>query len=297
MTPPVIISLGEVLWDLFPDDPRFGGAPANFAAHAAMLGGDVTMVSAVGDDTRGVEAIRILEDFGIRTDLIQTLPEAPTGSVGVELDERGKPTYTIHVGSAWDQLSWTPELGERIKGSTAVYFGTLGQRSAASRGTIERALDSAAEVAVPRVLDVNLRPPFFDDVLIRNSLKHASILKLSDDELTPVCAAAEIAPTANPQKALRALLERFRLDLVAMTRGANGAMLISPEESIDQPGIPTSVRDTVGAGDAFTASMVTGLLRGDSLADIARDSCQLASRVCSKPGAVPEFPSQAKPIA
>ena len=138
MERPTIISLGEVLWDLFPDGQRFGGAPANFACHAAIQGAAVTMVSAVGDDQNGHDAIGILSAYGIDVSLVQIIPDAPTGTVGVALDNNGKPTFVIHQGSAWDNLTWNDAIASRIATVDAIYFGTLGQRSAVSRATIRR---------------------------------------------------------------------------------------------------------------------------------------------------------------
>ncbi len=290
MNKPNIISLGEVLWDLFPAGPRFGGAPANFACHAANLGGAVTMVSAVGDDEHGREAIRILDGFGIDTRMVAIHASAPTGTVGIELDDRGKPTFTIHERSAWDGIAWTPDLETRITEADAIYFGTLGQRGEVSRATIRRALGVTKERGLVRVLDVNLRKPFYDAALIRDSVALASVLKLSDDELAEVAAACDIATAANAEDTLRTLRERFGLNLVVMTRGADGALLVSAEETVDQPGIPTTVVDTVGAGDSFTGAFVLGLLRGDAHADILRKACETAAYVCSQPGAVPQLP-------
>lgn len=287
---PSIVSLGEVLWDLFPEGARFGGAPANFACHAAALGADVSIVSAVGDDSRGREAIEILRAHGIDVTLIRSTADAPTGTVGVSLDAKGKPTFTIHEGSAWDGISWMPQLESRIHGATAVYFGTLGQRAEVSRTTIRRALEIAKTSGTARILDVNLRPPFFDNALIRESVALASVLKLSDDELAAVATACEMDSADRSDKTLRAILERFNLDLVVMTRGAEGAILVSSAEVVDQPGIPTRVQDTVGAGDAFTAVLVTGLLRGDPLGRIARNACETAAAVCAQAGAVPPLP-------
>lgn len=283
-----IISCGEVLWDLFPDGPRFGGAPANFACHAALPGGSVTMLSAVGDDARGREAVKVLRGFGIETSLIQRIATAPTGTVGVSVDASGKPTFEIHAGSAWDQIAWSSELADSIAGADAIYFGTLGQRGEISRTTIRRALTFAHERRILRVLDVNLRPPFFDAALIRESVGHASVLKLSDEELPAVANACGIRCCGRAEDALRAMLTLHDLDLVAMTRGADGALLVSADETISQPGIPATVRDTVGAGDSFTAALVIGLLRGDALADIARTACETAAAVCAHDGAVPQ---------
>ena len=290
MNPLAILSCGEVLWDLFPDGARFGGAPANFACHASLLGARASLVSAVGDDARGREALAILQDFGLDPSLIRVIADAPTGAVGVTVDAAGKPSFEIRGGAAWDQISWTPELATRLDTVDAVYFGTLGQRSAMSRSTIQQALRVAAARGIPRVLDVNLRRPFFDAALIRESIGWSTILKLSDDELAEVAAACGLPREDNPIISLRTLLTRHQLDLVAMTRGAAGALLVSANEIVDQPGIPTVVCDTVGAGDAFTATLVVGWLRRDPLPSLARRACEVAASVCAQPGAVPERP-------
>lgn len=287
-THPAILSCGEMLWDLFPAGPRFGGAPANFACHAALHGARVALLSAVGDDPRGREATAILRRFGLDPSLVQTIADAPTGTVGVSVDAAGKPTFEIHAGSAWDRIAWTPALETHLAGVDAIYFGTLGQRDPVSRATIRRALAVATSRGRLRVLDVNLRRPFFDAALIRESVAEATVLKLSDDELDAVLAACGVPPGPDPTASLRALLVRHRLDLVALTRGAAGALLVSATEVIDQPGIPTMVRDTVGAGDSFTAALVVGLLRGEPLSTLARVACETAAAVCAHAGALPE---------
>ena len=287
MGKPRILSCGEVLWDLFPEGARFGGAPANFACHAAILGGDVSILSAVGDDARGDDALAILRSFGIDTSLIQRIADARTGSVGVSVDATGKPSFEIHPGSAWDRIAWTDALVAKIAGVDAIYFGTLGQRDEISRATIRLALELAKKRGILRVLDVNLRRPFYDAAIIREAIEQASVLKLSDDELREVAAACGIALDAKPEATLRSLLMRFELDLVVMTRGAKGALLVSTDEAVDQPGIPTKVVDTVGAGDSFTAAFVIGLLRGTPRGAILRRACEIASAVCSQSGAVP----------
>ncbi len=283
-----IISLGEVLWDLFPDRECFGGAPANFACHAAILGGDIAMVSAVGNDRYGQEAIQILRSLNIEVSLLQTIAEVSTGTVGVALDDSGRPTFTIHEGSAWDRIAWNEELESQVTKADAVYFGTLGQRSEVSRCTIRRCVEAARYAGVPRVLDINLRRPFFDSAMIRESIQLASILKLSDDELSDVCVACGIRSTNQPNDILSELLNTQTLELVVMTRGAEGAVLATPDEIIEQPGIPTTVRDTVGAGDSFAAAFVLGVLRGASHQQNLLSACSVAAAVCSHAGAVPE---------
>lgn len=287
MNAPKIISLGEALWDLFPDGEKFGGAPANFACHAAIQGADVTMVSAVGTDLRGSEAREILQRIGVDVSLVQIDDNAPTGTVGIHLDEGGKPTFTIHEGVAWDHLAWSDELGQHVSSADAIYFGTLGQRGAYSRGTIRQAAETASAAGVPRVLDLNLRPPFFDAELIRESIHFASILKLSDEELPEACSALGVSSESEPEAQLHELLDPGNLDMVVMTRGADGALLVTPEVVVNQNGIPAKVVDTVGAGDSFLAAFLIGELRGDTHQQNLRHACEVASVACSHSGAVP----------
>jgi fructokinase len=288
MKHPTILSLGEVLWDLFPDGERFGGAPANFACHAAVQDADVTMLSAVGDDQYGRDAIRFLSAYGIDVSLMQVISETPTGTVGVEVDADGKPTFVIHQGSAWDNLTWNDAIASRIATVDAVYFGTLGQRDPVSRATIRQAVETAALAGIPRILDVNLRTPFFDAEMIRNSVQLASILKLSDDELVEVCSACNISKTDQPEGDLRGLLEFGNLDMVILTCGKAGAVLVTPDDTVTQNGLSTNVIDTVGAGDSFTAAFLVGELRGDPRGQNLRKSCEVAAATCAHSGALPE---------
>ncbi|MEM7311510.1 MAG: carbohydrate kinase [Planctomycetota bacterium] len=280
-----IFSLREVLWDLFPEGELFGGAPNNFACQAALQGAEVSMLSAVGDDDRGRRAISILSEHHVDVSLMQTVPEAPTGTVGVELDKNCKPTYFIHEGSAWDQLQWHDEIASQVQSANAACFGTLGQRSEVSRKTIRRALQAAIAAGIPRVVDINLRLPFFDADMIRDSVQLASILKMSDEELAEVCSACGISE-AEDEEAMRRLLKFGELDIVVMTRGADGAILVSADSVIEQEGIPTSVIDTVGAGDSFTAAFLIGELQGKPRQDSLRRACEVAAATCSHSGAV-----------
>jgi fructokinase len=286
---PIILSVGEVLWDVFPTGPRFGGAAANLACHASAAGAETAILTAVGADSLGREAVTTLRAHGVDVSLVQEIPSAPTGMVQVTLDLEGKPTFEIHCGSAWDQIAWTELLSKRVLKSNAICFGTLCQRCPASRSTIQRTLGLAREFGVRRVLDVNLRKPFYDEELIRNSVNLASVVKLSDDELTEVLSACDVPQGESIEASLQAMLQRYQLELIAFTRGAKGALLVSGDEVVDQPGIPTKVCDTVGAGDAFTAVLVTGLANGLSLAAIARRACEAACEVCAQPGAVPDL--------
>ena len=288
MKHPTILSLGEVLWDLFPECERFGGAPANFACHAAVQGADVTVVSAVGDDQHGRDGIDILSAYGIDVSLMQVISETPTGTVGVAVDNDGKPSFVIHRGSAWDNITWNDAIASRMATVDAIYFGTLGQRDPVSRATIRRAVEVAALAGIPRVLDINLRAPFFNAAMIRDSIRLASILKISDDELVEVCSACSISETSQQDVMLQGLLEFGDLDMVILTCGKDGAVLVTPDDTVTQNGISTNVIDTVGAGDSFIAAFLIGELRGESGKQNLRRSCEIAAATCAHSGAVPK---------
>lgn len=283
-----IVSLGEVLWDLFPDGEQFGGAPANVACHAAILGADVAMVSAVGNDRYGQEAIEFLRNFGIDTSQVQTVDDATTGKVSITLDANGKPTFEIHKNSAWDQITWNRDLESLVTNADAVYFGTLGQRSEVSHATIRRAVETARSASIPRVLDINLRAPFFSQALIREAVELASHLKLSDEELPEVCAAFGLERDGLPEMLLGQIRDTAGLEMIVMTCGAKGAVLATPDSILKQSGMNADVRDTVGAGDSFVAAFMVGLLHGEPLDEILRQACKVAAATCSHAGAVPK---------
>jgi fructokinase len=290
MTSPRIISFGEVLWDIFPNGEKFGGAPANFACHAAILGAKVSMVTALGSDRRGQLAIDIFKDYGIDTELIQILSGAPTGTVKIELDAFGKPAFTIQSNSAWDNVVWNSGLAERIPKADAVYFGTLGQRQEPARSAIHEAIDAAAKSNVPRIVDINLRAPFFDNETIAQSIMRANLLKLSDEELPHVCKAFNITLEKSAEASLRRIKSIADLEGIVMTCGAQGAVLVNANGITNQPGFPTEVKDTVGAGDSFAAAFLMGWLQGEPDDQILHRACAVAATTCSHWGAVPTLP-------
>lgn len=293
MSGSAVLSIGEVLWDMFPDAECFGGAPANLACQAALQGARVLMVTAVGDDDRGRAAVAMLRGFGVEVELVQTLIGRPTGTVGVALDTASRPTFTIHEHAAWDELAWTDTLAQRVSNVAAVAFGTLGQRSATTRDTIQRCLRVARDAGIHRFLDVNLRPPFVSDELIRDSVGLASLLKLSDTELPAVTRACGLPEPAGPEQQLEHFRVAYGIEAVVMTRGPRGAVAATEAGICDQPGLPTDVVDTVGAGDAFSAAFLVGWLRGQPLPQLLLQACRHATATCGHAGAVPALPAAA----
>jgi fructokinase len=288
MTPPVVVGLGEALWDVLPDGDHFGGAPANVALHAAALGAESWLVSAVGQDARGDAALARLDAAGVRRDTVARLADHPTGVVRVTLDAAGHPVYDIATESAWDYLPWSVAVQQVAERADAIAFGSLAQRSPTSRATIRRAVSTTRDSSW-RLFDVNLRQTYYDAGVLTTSLELANAVKLNDGEL-PVVAQLCGVRAAAPVDQLRALCDRFGLRLAALTRGACGALLVTPDEVCESAAPPTVVADTVGAGDAFTAALLIGVLAGCSLDAVSRRANAVASYVCSQPGATPPIP-------
>lgn len=284
---PKVIGIGELLWDVLPAGPRMGGAPANFACHAAALGADAAVISRVGADESGKRLVGLLSERGVSTEGIIPDPDHPTGTVNVKLDAAGHPDYEIVPDVAWDHITVTPLLAHLVGNADAVCFGTLGQRDPASRDAIRRLLESAPATTL-KVFDVNLRQAFFDQATITSSLELANVCKLSDEELPVLAGMLEFSGGVRAQ--LEQLLARFQLDLVVYTRGSMGSVLASGSEWIEQPAVSTTVRDTVGAGDSFTAAVTMGLILGWPLERIAKSASEIAAYVCSQDGAVPTLP-------
>ena len=282
-----VVGLGEILWDMLPTGRKLGGAPANFAYHASTLGLKSSVVSCVGDDDLGREIVACLTGYGLDVSCLAVSPRAPTGTVAVELDPHGKPTFIIHEDVAWDAIPWAPELGELAGRVDAVCFGSICQRSTASRTTVRRFLADTRPECL-RVFDINVRQSYYTADVVRSSLEAADVLKLNDDEL-PVVARLLGLP-GDEDAILVGLVRTFGLRAAALTRGACGSVLRTEAERSEHPGIAVDVVDTVGAGDAFTAAMVLGLLQGCGLEAINATANRLGAAVCTGEGATPALP-------
>jgi fructokinase len=280
-----IVGLGELLWDLLPGGEQLGGAPANFAYITALLGDRGLIASRLGDDERGARAIDLLQAAGLTTSQLQVDEVRPTGTVEVRLDAEGKAAYRITEAVAWDDLRWTAGWEELAAQADAVCFGSLAQRSPQSRQTIERFLRATRPECL-RVFDVNLRAPFYAPEVVRESLQLAGVVKLNDEEL-PLLRQLCGLRGGGDEASLQGLLRAYDLQLVCLTRGDRGSLLMTRDEAIRHPGFKTEVADTVGAGDAFTAALVHLYLRGASLSRISEAANRLGAWVASQVGAMP----------
>jgi fructokinase len=282
-----IIGIGEILWDLLPDGKRPGGAPANFAYVANALGNHGVVLSRVGNDEPGKEILAELNAKKLSTATIQLDDEKPTGLVEVRL-ENGQPNYRIVENSAWDFMEFSDDWREIAARADAVCFGSLAQRKRVSRRTI---LEFVNLTRGWRIFDVNLRQPFYSREVLRESLKTANAAKLNYEEL-PVVAEMFGIKTPNPLRAAKDLLSQFDLNLICVTRGAAGSVLVANTEISEAAGFKVEVADAIGAGDAFTAALAHGLLRGWKLDDINKFANQVGAFVASQTGAMPDFPEE-----
>ena len=280
-----IVGLGEIVWDLLPAGPQLGGAPANFAYFSNLLGDRSAVASRVGADALGAETLRRLRQSGLTTRYVQTDDRRATGTVLVRVDEQGQPDFTISENAAWDFLEFTPQWQELAGTADAVCFGSLAQRSAASRETVRRFLSATRRDAL-RVFDVNLRQSFHSASVLDESLSRSTAVKLNDQELPVVVERLGLAGVDEAARA-RALLRAYHLELVCVTRGAHGSLLVTETEAVSHGGYAVTTADAVGAGDAFTAAMTHHYLRGARLATFSRAANRLGAWVASQVGATP----------
>ena len=287
--PFVVVGIGELLWDLFPDGRReLGGAVANLIYHATQLGDRGVVASRIGRDAAGADLVARLHELGVDCSHLQHDAAHPTGTVDVKL-AHGHPNYTIHEQVAFDfpvlDRGWQ-QLATR---TDAVTFGTLAQRNPAA-GEVIAAFVAACPPRCVRLLDVNLRQRFWSASLLEHSLRAATAVKLNDEELPAVAAAVGVTG-GTAHTTLQRLLERYRLRLACLTRGARGSLLVAVgAPAVEHPGARVAVADTVGAGDAFAAAVLYHLLRGSSLQRMAAAANDYAAFVATRRGGTPPVP-------
>jgi fructokinase len=321
MPEPEILCVGELLWDALPAGLFLGGAPFNVACHLRAAGLPVALVSRVGADRLGEEALRRVAGYGVAVDLVQVDPALPTGFVHADLDAAGQATFEIVAPAAWDAVAADAALLARARGARAVVFGSLAQRDPVGRRTVEALCDAAGAAGALLVFNANLRPPHDDPEVVRRSLARSAVVKVTEAELLrmadwfalpggravaegrpagrtprrppprpgarPRAAAADDDATVPTARTVAALAERFDCDTVCVTRGADGAGLWRGGRWSEHPGFQVEVRDLVGAGDAFLAVLLAGLLRGMDGPALLQHAALAGAYVATQSGAVP----------
>jgi fructokinase len=303
--PHLILGIGELLWDIVPDGMRLGGAPANFAVMAARLGNHAAILSRIGRDDLGRQAIdrlnTIIDPMPVETGFLQVDQLHETGRVTVSFAD-GEPHYTIHEPAAWDFLELSDAWVQLAARADAICFGSLAQRNQQARQTIQTLAAEASSTCI-RVFDVNLRAPFYSAEILEESLELATVVKMNDAEAPLVLDLLDltIEEAPGPGEALsttvflRAAAERLlaefpSLQMVAATRGSRGSLLVTRDEWNEHPGFPVKVADGIGAGDAFTAAMTHYMLRGADLATLNEAGNRWGGWMASQSGAMPALP-------
>ena len=284
-----IIGLGEVLFDVLPQGAKLGGAPANFAFHVSQFGYDAVAISAVGNDILGDHALKTFDDNGLKY-IIPRVPY-PTGTVNVTLDEAGVPTYTFTPDVAWDHIPFTPEMEAVAKEAKAVCFGSLAQRSAVSRETINKVLEATPEDCL-KIFDINLRGNFYNKDVLQQGVRHANILKINDEELITVGRMFDY-PGLDIEEKCRIIMRRYHLKMVVLTCGTNGSYVFGENGFTSfKPTPKVEVADTVGAGDSFTGAFTASLLSGKTIEEAHEIAVNVSAYVCTKKGAMPKLPQK-----
>lgn len=276
---PKIACYGEILWDVFPDQKRLGGAPLNVAVRLHSFGAAVTIISAVGKDALGEEALSEIDATTLDTSFIQKVAK-PTGQVTVTLDAKGSASYDIEANAAWDEIKATEAALTAVQEADALVIGSL-----AFRGSINlQAIEAFIEKSSFTVFDLNLRPPHYDLEIVVGLMDAADMIKLNDEELELVVIAMGIEgeTLADELKQLSAITET---PTICVTMGSEGAILYHKGGVHEQIGFPAKVVDTVGAGDSFLATLIYGLLTNETPEDALEVACAVGSIVASKAGA------------
>ena len=284
----VIVGLGEALWDCLPEGKKLGGAPANFAYHAGQFGHDSLAVSAVGNDPLGQETLDEFDKKGVK--YLMPKVDYMTGAVQVELDVDGVPTYDIKEGVAWDNIPFTPEIEAVAKNCRAVCFGSLAQRSSVSRQTIQKFLEATPKGCL-KIFDINLRQNFYSKEIITNSLKHANILKINDEELVTIGRLFGY-PGLDIENKCWLLLGKYNLDMLVLTCGVNGSYVFAPNLQSFRETPTVEVADTVGAGDSFTGAFASAILAGMPITEAHKLAVDVSAYVCTQNGAMPKLPKK-----
>jgi fructokinase len=280
------IGIGEVLWDLLPTGKLVGGAPSNFAYHTQQQGASSCIVSAVGNDSNGNEIKEALLKKNLTTDYIQTV-DYPTGTVDVNLNSSGEPSYSINENVAWDYISLPKNIDKQIKHTAILCFGSLAQRNAYTRNSIKKIIQKVNDDCLI-VFDINIRQSYYNKEIIQESLAFCNVLKLNVDELAILRSLLNLKGL-DDKVVIEKLMKQYNLKLVALTYGSKGSVLMTPNNVSQLKTPKINVLDTIGAGDSFTATMAMEFVKDKSLDKVHQRAIEVSSFVCQSNGAMPDY--------
>lgn len=278
------VAYGEVLWDVFPDKKKIGGAPLNVALRMKTLGCDVAMISCVGNDKDGEAILSHVKELGLYTAAIMKSDEFPTGLVEVTLNENGSASYEINYPSAWDKIVLNDSAKGLVDRADVLIYGSLVCRDEVSRKSLEELLQTNAY----KVFDVNLRKPHYTYEILEKLMLSADFIKFNDEEIIEIASALQ-SPFASIEENISFIAEKTNTNAICVTRGKDGALLYWKGKLYENEGYPVKVADTVGAGDSFLASLLTSLLTNKEPQLAIDFACAVGALVAEAPGANPEI--------
>ncbi|WP_066220788.1 carbohydrate kinase family protein [Formosa haliotis] len=279
-----VVCFGEVLWDVFPNHRKIGGAPLNVANRLSAFNNNVSIISRVGDDKNGAQILNTLKEGTIRTEGVQVDQEFKTGEVNVMLNEAGSASYDILFPRAWDNIQVTEMAKSIIKESDAFIFGSLIARDEVSRETLYALL----KLADYKIFDVNLRPPHYTIEVLKKLMNEADFIKFNDDEIFEISKSLEFNAETLEEN-IRFIARETNTTSICVTRGAHGAILSINDTFYYNDGYKIKVIDTVGAGDSFLATLINKLFHDASPQDAINYACAVGALVAGRSGANPEF--------
>jgi fructokinase len=278
------VAYGEVLWDVFANEKKIGGAPLNVALRMKTLGCEVAMISCVGNDEDGEAIISQVKSLGLKTDAIIKSEDFPTGLVNVTLNERGSASYEISYPSAWDKIVLNDLARNSVNNADVLIYGSLVCRDQVSR----QALEELLKLKIYKVFDVNLRKPHYSYEMLEQLMHSADFIKFNDEELLEITAAME-SPFTTLEDNMNFIADRTKVKAICVTRGKHGALLMWEGQLYENEGYPVEVADTVGAGDSFLAALIASLLTGIAPQTAIDFACAVGALVAEAPGANPEI--------
>jgi len=273
---------GEVLWDVFENEKKIGGAPLNVALRMQTLGCEVAMISCVGNDEDGKAIIDQVKSLGLKTESIVVAEDFPTGLVNVTLNERGSATYEINYPCAWDKIVLNNSAIKIVEEADVLIYGSLVCRDIISRNTLEELL----KIDVYKVFDVNLRKPHYSFEILNQLMKSANFIKFNDEELLEISSDMN-SPFESIEENMHFILEKTEAEAMCVTKGKHGALLLWKGQIYQNEGYPIKVADTVGAGDSFLAALITSLLHENEPQNAIDFACAVGALVAESPGANP----------
>lgn len=278
------VAFGEVLWDIFGNEKKIGGAPLNVALRMKALGANVNMISCVGNDSDGKAIIDEVNKLGLDTNTILKSDDFPTGLVNVTLDETKSATYEILYPSAWDKIVLNDTARKAVQNADVLIYGSLVCRDEVSRQALEELLHTDAY----KVFDVNLRKPHYTYEILQQLMQSANFIKFNDEEITEISQAFD-SPFETLEENMNFICSLTNAKAICVTRGKDGALLLWEKNLYENKGYTVKVEDTVGAGDSFLGALVTSLLTGKEPQQALNFACSTGALVAGSAGANPEI--------